>query len=371
MEKNDIDLTVLSARNLRMPPEISRMMQGKIEEQKQNKCLSGEMQAAGESRRYAEGSHVRKSRKRFLVFALAATLLFGGAVTAATSGKLTSVFEPFFRTKRAQNLVQNQLDVKVSGQEHYRSDLDEESMKMWKGWQVTDDSSALVTVSQTAYDGHWLYLTCPKTENGKKYDLDVGWMLVNGQEVPVSDASDDGQMLTVRADLSLLDLPEDFEVILPIKVFSKSGKRYQNQELTFTVPYHAGETEIAAVTVPVTFEHPEVKISVQRAEVTATGVHAVIRYQATEKLQDGVRPVLEILPEKDANEGTGYNDTDTWKTTENSVEEPGDGSWQLTVSYTGFREAPKHFYIATRFVRDGDRVHDKPPEYTDEVELEK
>ncbi len=37
----------------------------------------------------------------------------------------------------------------------------------------------------------------------------------------------------------------------------------------------------------------------------------------------------------------------------------------------GVEETPKHFYIATRFVRDGDRFHDKPPEYTDEVELEK
>lgn len=67
---------------------------------------------------------------------LAATLLFGSAVTAATAGKLASVFEPFFRTKQAQNLVRNQLSVKVSGQEHHHSDIDEESMKMWKGFKA-------------------------------------------------------------------------------------------------------------------------------------------------------------------------------------------------------------------------------------------
>lgn len=65
---------------------------------------------------------------------LAATLLFGSAVTAATSGKLASIFEPFFRTEQAQNLVRNQMNVKVSGQEHHRFDLDKDSLKMWKSW---------------------------------------------------------------------------------------------------------------------------------------------------------------------------------------------------------------------------------------------
>lgn len=51
------------------------------------------------------------------------------------------------------------------------------------------------------------------------------------------------------------------------------------------------------------------------------------------------------------------------------MEKLGDGSWELTVSYTGFQEAPKHFYIATGLVRDGERIHDKPVQYMDEVEL--
>lgn len=65
---------------------------------------------------------------------LALTQLLGGAVIAATSGKLASVFEPFFRTEQAQNLVRNQMNVKVRGQEHHRSDLDKDSLKMWKSW---------------------------------------------------------------------------------------------------------------------------------------------------------------------------------------------------------------------------------------------
>ena len=138
----------------------------------------------------------RKPKKKFVpVLAAAAIGLFAVTGIAAVTGSLQSVFPDSFRSTEAQDQINDsRMNVTGSGQEHIPDDVksDPESLAMWKGWPALNDNSALISITQTAFDGKWFYLTASKTENGKKYDLNEDRMWVNGKEFgPVSSTDED------------------------------------------------------------------------------------------------------------------------------------------------------------------------------------
>ena len=143
------------------------------------------LESLKDSARFTSSEYVssrRKPKKRFVpVLAAAAIGLFAVTGIAAVTGILQSVFPDSFRSTEAQDLINDsRMNVTVSGQEHIPDDVksDPESLAMWKGWPALNDNSALISITQTAFDGKWFYLTAAKTENGKKYDLNEDRMWV-------------------------------------------------------------------------------------------------------------------------------------------------------------------------------------------------
>jgi len=143
------------------------------------------LESLKDSARFTSSEYVssrRKPKKRFVpVLAAAAIGLFAVTGIAAVTGILQSVFPDSFRSTEAQDLINDsRMNVTVSGQEHIPDGVknDPESLAMWEGWPVLNDNSALISITQTAFDGKWFYLTAAKTENGKKYDLNEDRMWV-------------------------------------------------------------------------------------------------------------------------------------------------------------------------------------------------
>ena len=315
----------------------------------------------------------RKPRRRF-VPVLAAAVIGLSAVTgiAAVTGNLQSIFPDSFRSTEAQNLINDStLNVTVSGQEHIPDGVlnSPDSLAMWKSWPALKDNSALISITQTAFDGKWFYLTASKTENGKKYDLNEDRMWVNGKEFGPVNSTDENSIYSVEADLSSLNLTSDFEVILPLSVYGKDGKtRYQNQEISFTVPYDGSATEGYAWTLqgPVTFSHPDVKLTVTSISMSATRVEAVVHAEKTSETPEGYGPVLTILSPEDGKEAE-FDEPDSWTGVQSSTHENEDGSEDWTLVYTGFTQIPDKLTFATRLVKEGDYVRNYPILYKDEV----
>lgn len=315
----------------------------------------------------------RKPRKRFVpVLAAAAIGLFAVTGIAAVTGNLQSIFPDSFRSTKAQNLVNDSgLDVTISGQEHIPDGVksDPESLAMWKGWPVLSDNSALISITQTAFDGKWFYLTAAKTENGKKYDLNEDRMWVNEEEFGPVCSTDEDDLYSLQADLSSLNLTSDFEVILPLSVYSKDGKtRYQNQEISFTVSYVGTQTEGSAWTLSstITFSHPDVMLTVTSLSVSATRVEAIMHAEKTSETPDGYSPILTILSPEDGKEAE-FDDPASWKNVENSHQENEDGSEDWTLIYTGFTKIPEKLTVATRLVSEDTAVRNEPILYKDEI----
>lgn len=315
----------------------------------------------------------RKPRKRFVpILAAAAIGLFTVTGIAAVTGNLQSIFPDSFRSTEAQNLVNDSgLDVKVSCQEHIPDGVksDPESLAMWKSWPALSDSSALISITQTAFDGKWFYLTASKTENGKKYDLNEDRMWVNGEEFGPVSSTDEDDVYGLQADLSSLNLSSDFEVMLPLSVYSKDGKtRYQNQEISFTVSYDGTQTEGSAWTLssPVTFSHPDVVLTVTSLSVSATRVEATVHAEKTSETPEGYSPILTILSPEDGKEAE-FDEPASWKNVESSHHENEGGGEDWTLIYTGFTQIPDKLTFATRLVPEDTAIRNEPILYKDEV----
>lgn len=315
----------------------------------------------------------RKPKKKFVpVLAAAAIGLFAITGIAAVTGNLQSIFPDSFRSTEAQNLVNDSgLDITVSGQKHIPDGVknDPESIAMWKSWPVLSDNSALISITQTAFDGKWFYLTASKTENGKKYDLNEDRMWVNGEEFGPVSSEDEDDVYSLQADLSSLNLSSDFEVILPLNVYSKDGKtRYQNQEISFTVPCEGTQTEGSAWTLesPITFSHPDVVLTVTSLSVSATRVEATVHAEKTSATPEGYSPVLTILSPEDGKEAE-FDESASWKSIESSHQENEGGSEDWTLIYTGFTKIPEKLTLQARLVPEDTAVRDEPILYKNEV----
>jgi len=315
----------------------------------------------------------RKPRKRFVPILVAAAIgLFTVTGVAAVTGNLKSIFPDSFRSTEAQNQINDSgLDVTVSEQKHIPDGVknDPESLAMWKDWPALSDNSALISITQTAFDGKWLYLTASKTENGKKYDLNEDRMWVNEEEFGPVSSTDEDDVYSLQADLSSLNLTSDFEVILPLSVYSKDGKtRYQNQEISFTVSYDGTQTEGSAWTLssPITFSHPDVVLTVTSLSVSATRVEAIMHAEKTSETPEGYSPILTILSPEDGKEAE-FDEPASWKSVETSHQENEDGSEDWTLIYTGFTKIPEKLTVATRLVSEDTAVRNEPILYKDEV----
>ena len=191
----------------------------------------------------------------------------------------------------------------------------------------------------------------------------------NGEEFGPVSSTDEDDVYSLQADLSSLNLTSDFEVILPLSVYSNDRKtRYQNQEISFTVPYNSTQAEgsVWALSSPITFSHPDVVLTVTSLSVSATRVEATVHAEKTSKTPDRYSPILTILSPEDGKEAE-FDDPASWKNVENSHQENEDGSEDWTLIYTGFTKIPGKLTFAIRLVSEDSAVRNEPSLYKDEV----
>lgn len=192
------------------------------------------------------GRNSNTGKKRWMKYAavMAATLAVGTGVFAAGKFRLTDLFPEKMTAPEAQELIDTELEVIVTGQEHMPNAYVEENTEdIFRGRPIISDNCSLLNIKEVQYDGSSLYIYGEPTENGKQYELNSDRLYINNQEYgPVSTSNlkdvtgEDGY--TFKVTLSDLDLGENFEVTLPLSVYE--GKtRYQNQELTFMVSAEA------------------------------------------------------------------------------------------------------------------------------------
>lgn len=229
-------------------------------------------------------------KKRWMKYAvvMAATLAVGTGVFAAGQFRLTNLFPKKMSSPEAQELIDTELAVIVTGQEHMPNEyLEENTEDIFRGRPIISDNSPLLNIQEVQYDGSSLYIYGEATENGKQYELNSDRLYINDQEYgPVSTSNlkdvtgEDGY--TFEVDLSALHLEEDFEVTLPLSVY-EGENRYQNQELTFMV---SAEAPVQAVENQI-FEQDGYSISVENIEITTNVVKLAVRYTISpEKKQE-------------------------------------------------------------------------------------
>ncbi|MBU9744905.1 hypothetical protein KTH81_13850 [Lachnospiraceae bacterium ASD3451] len=202
--------------------------------------------------RQVRGKNCRRKKhigkKALLV--LAATLILGTTAFAAARHLLLERFdmEREGRRESAENLLQTDITQKTVTNENPTAGG--AAIGEAENWLPLEDQSPLLQIRETLYDGLKLYVYADATENGKKYDLNADRLFVEGKECGPVDTVEKNGAYTFRIDLSEQDLPEDFEVRIPVSVYRKSDAepgadtqqskaeeivRYQNQDLIFRV----------------------------------------------------------------------------------------------------------------------------------------
>lgn len=252
-----------------------------------------------------------RSKKRWMKYAviMAAALAVGTGVLAAGQLRLTNLFPKKMSSPEAQELIDTELEVLVTGQEHMPNAYVEENTEdIFRGRPIISDNSPLLNIKEVQYDGSSLYIYGETTENGKQYELNSDRLYINDQEygpVSTSDLKDvtgeDGY--TFEIDLSALHLDKDFEVTLPLSVY-EGETRYQNQELTFRV---SAEAPVQTVESQI-FEQDGYSISVENIEVTTNVVKFAVRYtissEKKKELEDQGKTLGSLV--KIAGEETGH-----------------------------------------------------------------
>ena len=223
--------------------------------------------------------NVGKKRWMKCAVVMAATLAVGTGVFAAGQFRLIDLFPKKMASPEAQELIDTELEVIVTGQEHMPNAYVEENTEdIFRGRPIISDNSSLLNIKEVQYDGSSLYIYGEPTENGKQYELNSDRLYINDQEYgPVSTSNlkdvtgENGY--TFEVDLSALHLEEDFEVTLPLSVY-EGETRYQNQELTFMV---SAEAPVQNVEDQI-FEQDGYSISVENIEITTNVVKFAVRY---------------------------------------------------------------------------------------------
>lgn len=203
-------------------------------------------QVRGKNRRRKK----RIGRKALLV--LAATLILGTTALAAARHLLLERFdmEREERREKAEELLQT--DITQQTEKNENPTASGAAVEGAENWLPLDDQSPLLQIRETIYDGMKLYVYANVTENGRKYDLNADRLFADGKECGPVDTVEENGEYTFRVDLSGQELPDDFEVRIPVSVYGKSASdtdsdtasdtrnpegmvRYQNQDLIFRV----------------------------------------------------------------------------------------------------------------------------------------
>lgn len=209
-----------------MPDSFHQALCREVERQmkKSGKKIVGVHRASG--RKSLRGAAMRG--------AVAAALVTLGGMTAFAGAKLRlpELFGWQFTAKQEEQLIQTEPEVSQPETVHISGGM-KENMELVEAWPALPDSSSLLDIRETLFDGVKLYVYGIPTENGSNYELNADRLYVNETEVgPVStshlypgDALEniaaEEEMYIFQVDLSKLELSDPFEVTLPLSVYEK------------------------------------------------------------------------------------------------------------------------------------------------------
>ncbi|MDO4339267.1 MAG: hypothetical protein Q4C91_14475 [Eubacteriales bacterium] len=204
--------------------------------------------------------HGKRSR-RFYLFAAAAVLLFGGITAIAGVAGKKVIFREELELENYENLEEAfQSDISVKVEEDVRlpkqAYTDKEYREWLTSWEKRENNLPLLDIREVMFDGMRLSVYAVPTQEGKKYSLEVLEMYINGvYKAPVDcfdnageqdyyiftlddvngfTAEDDKNLQNLQMQTQDAILQTPFEVTLCVRAYA-SGKRYENQDLTFTV----------------------------------------------------------------------------------------------------------------------------------------
>lgn len=267
-----------------------------------------------EEKRLYQETHPKKKRKPFTkLIAIAATMiLLGATVFAAQKCNLMELW-PF----HLENI--NQLQIKPETTQpdkiHFSTGMKENTEQV-NSWPELPDSSPLLDIQETLFDGVRLYVLATPTENGKKYDLHTDRLYINDMETLAGTSYYnkgevlDGKKLeqeiyTFEADLYDLHLKDAFEVTLPLSVYEKTGEyekteplsstptpvRYQNQDLSFQVNEIPAMIQCPAQT----FTYDDFTLESTNMKISDTTIKANFYYHLSPELLNTCQASEKIL----------------------------------------------------------------------------
>lgn len=263
--------------------------------------------------RKAEGEKARRRVhwKRGVVVALAAAMLLG------MTGVAVDVFDlrnwlGLSRREEAEPALQDGIQVTVAEVGEKGSHMDQE---FWDSMLDLPDSSQLLTIPEIMYDGQVLVIYGKATENGKQYKLNADRIYIDGEPLPAYTDMVDEENYTFTVE-AIKDGP--FEVRLPLSVYekdkypdivvmndsneviwdgsaenAKSGVRYKNQDLTFTVETTAQSHEISQ---SIAAEEYTAEVNAQLSVTTLQGSVTILMDEEQKRVyQEGDRVLAGVL----------------------------------------------------------------------------
>lgn len=216
-------------------------------------------------------AHRKPAKKKILILSLAAVFLFGTLTAIAKEKEEKFNLAKYLEISDHElvgGIFQTNISDKVEKELTFPEYMD---MELVRSWKKREDNLPLLDIQQIIYDGAQLCIYATRTENGGDYELESNHLFINGEWVgPIEQGMrerEDGYYI-YRADTRALgpELKSPFKVTLPLSVYGKWGKRYENQDLSFTV-------DIDAVVEPIKdqefiFDNYTVKITDMKKSVT-------------------------------------------------------------------------------------------------------
>ncbi|WP_373213026.1 hypothetical protein [Ruminococcus sp. 5_1_39BFAA] len=194
----------------------------------------------------------RRKKRRYLLL-LAAALMAGivaaMGVTAAKKEQKQSPQTIFMKTlgleerNNLDSVLQKDVTVKAEETPTYKEDMDPDLIK---SFEKRESNDPILAIPMVLYDGQRLAIYAEPTEQGEKYDCEAWELRINDQLIGPIEMEDnlgkqDYYIFQTKTDD--LKLTSPFEVTIPLRVYH-GGKRYENQDLTFTVDIEAQLKEL-------------------------------------------------------------------------------------------------------------------------------
>lgn len=285
---------------------------------------------------------IKSHKKRKYALLLAAVFMTGAAaalgVTAAKKEQKQNPETVFLKELGLENrtnldpVLQRDIQVTAAETPEYKENTDPELIK---SFEKRENNEPILTIPLVLYDGQRLAIYAEPTEEGKKYSCEAWALRINGQltePIEMDDNLGKQDHYIFQTELDGLDPGMPFDVTIPLRVYGKA-KRYENQDLTFTV-----NTEPAVKKIPdQSFVHDDYSVHVTDITQSLTALQGKVTVEMTKEQREAyengnIKISSLILRSRD---GTFWKQTDgcVWLGEDTEEETSSCGKYNYMISY--------------------------------------